>query len=162
MATRQNDSACLINYVLYTHGEKTDLHFDRYMKFFACPELILSDQSLGLQILKLYAKVEMTDAQFIEFIKHLESHLNSKVHLYAYYVLTGDLWKKILNMNDRFPEELKEQFYQKILDSMRKNIAENKDKDPNINSMISTYNSFNTLFAQGKLLGSVAPEIDFL
>ena len=162
MANRKSDSSCLVDFVLYNReGKDAPLTYERYMKIFSNPALVLPDQSMGRAVLKLQEKVKMDDAMKIEFIKFLMPHINSKVHMYAFFSLTGEIWKQIKDMGDRFPSDLREQYYQKVLEALRLAVEE-KASDPNHNTLVSTYESFNTLYAQGKLIGSDAPGIDFL
>jgi thiol-disulfide isomerase/thioredoxin len=67
---------------------------------------------------------------------------------------------KILAAGEAFPKELKEEYYQRVLAAMREIIDE--DKDLNVNNLKETYASFNTLYARGELIGSIAPELDFI
>ena len=162
MANQKSDSAYLIQYVLCNRESKeTPLAYDRYMKMLSKPALFLSDQNMGGQVLRMAERVKMDDAQKIEFVKFLTPHISSDVHLYAFYRLTGDIWKQIQDMGDSFPQDLREQYYQKVLEALR-NAVDNRVGDSNHNNLKSTYDSFNTLYAQGKLIGSEAPELDFL
>ena len=159
-AAEKCDSASTLDYMIFSReGKDAKLTYERFMKIMAYPTTLLADQNT-CHSLKLFSRVEMTDAQFIDFVKLLNANVNGTTHIYAFYQLTNDVWKKILGMGENFPKELKEEYYQKMLEAMRTAIAESKD--PNINSLKSTYESFNTLFARGELIGSTAPEIDFL
>ena len=159
-AAEKCDSASILDYMIFTReGKDAKLTYERFMKIMANPSTLLADQNT-CHALKLFSKVEMTDAQFIDFIKLLNASVNGQTHIYAFYQLTNDVWKKILGMGENFPKELKEEYYQKMLDAMK--VAMVESKDPNVHNLEGTYESFNTLFARGELIGSTAPELDFI
>ena len=113
-AAEKCDSASTLDYMIFSReGKDAKLTYERFMKIMAYPTTLLADQNT-CHALKLFSRVEMTDAQFIDFVKLLNANVNGTTHIYAFYQLTKDVWKKILDMGENFPKELKEEYYQKM------------------------------------------------
>ncbi len=160
MAEQKSDSSCLLQFAMYNlEGKDAPLTFERYMKILSNPYLMIHLSNSNF-VLKLVSKIEMNATQTEQLIRHIMPHIDSKVAVFGFYALTSEVWGKILAAGEAFPKELKEEYYQKVLAAMREIIDE--DKDLNVNNLKETYASFNTLYARGELIGSIAPELDFI
>ena len=68
-AAEKCDSASTLDYMIFSReGKDAKLTYDRFMKIMANPAFLLADQNT-CQALKLFSRVEMTDSQFIDYVK---------------------------------------------------------------------------------------------
>lgn len=164
MSTKQDkDGAVGVYYsMIYnpTADRKAGIVADDYMKLVQHPGFgsMLQDDSLQVSALAMVGGVDAEPAQVADAVKALIPFINSNLSVKNAYQSMA-VFDAAMGLGDQMPAEDREALRQAVA-SQYERIAPLVDEKlkPRVESGVTYLNS---LYAQGKLIGSEAPEIDF-
>ena len=156
----KHDSAVVASYYLIAIEESVP--FEDFQSLFnQSVHLLFSHQNWGRDLINnLTLRTDFTTEQKIAIIQGITPHIATDASLGTLSNLI-QLWKKwVLPMGENLPEEIREACRQKLLTAYQALLVQ---KDLKKRADIEgEYAFLQTLYAQGKLIGSEAPEIHFI